>query len=368
MNVTTNKQPGVLVGMSGGVDSSVAAALLMEQGYAVSGVTLRLYDGEEYEAGLTKTCCSLNDVEDARSVCTRLGLRHYVFNFKDRFQAAVIDKFISEYQCGRTPNPCIDCNRFIKFSEMLTRAELLDMDHIATGHYARISRSGARYLLAKPKDLAKDQTYVLYSLTQRQLSKTLMPLGDLTKEQVRELAASHGFVNANKPDSQDICFVPDGDYVGFLARTLQTEFPTGQFVDLAGNVIGTHAGMIRYTIGQRKGLGMGFGKPMYVVSKDAETNRVTLGEETDLYTRQVLVKDLNWIAMDRLEEPLTCKGKLRYRHTEQPCRVIPLSEDTVLAEFDQPQRAVTAGQAAVFYDGDTVIGGGTIEANEWRSF
>lgn len=360
-NNSSQLNNSVLVGMSGGVDSSVAAALLMEQGYSVSGVTLRLYDGEDYECGDTKTCCSLSDVEDARSVCDRLGLRHYVFNFKDRFKKQVIDKFINEYKCGRTPNPCIDCNRFIKFSEMLARAEQLDISRIATGHYATIKKSGDRFLLCRPKDVSKDQTYVLYSLTQHQLERTLMPLGNLTKNEVREFANEHGFINASKPDSQDICFVPDGDYAGFISRALGEDFASGDFVDLNGKVIGSHGGMIKYTIGQRKGLGMGFGKPVYVVSKNAENNRVVLGDEADLYSKKVLVRDVNFITFDKLTAPLYCKAKLRYRQNEQACHIIPLDEKTIIAEFDQPQRAATAGQAAVFYDGDTVIGGGTID-------
>lgn len=353
----------VLVGMSGGVDSSVAALLLMEQGFQVSGATLRLYDGEDYENKKTKTCCSLSDVEDARSVCDRMGIRHYVFNFKERFERAVIDKFVNSYQKGLTPNPCIDCNRFIKFSEMLTRAELLDMDYIATGHYAVIRREGDRFLLERPRDRAKDQTYVLYAMTQAQLSKTLMPLGSLTKREVRDFAEEHGFVNAAKPDSQDICFVPDGDYAGFIARKIGG-FPEGDFVDLSGRVIGRHSGMLRYTVGQRRGLGMGFGRPLYVVRKNPVTNEVVLGEESDLYSSRVLVGDVNFIPFDGLTAPLSCTGKLRYRQNEQPCRIIPLDEHTVLAEFESPQRAVTAGQAAVFYDGDTVIGGGTILSGE----
>lgn len=349
MDVTINKQPSVLVGMSGGVDSSATAALLMEQGYAVTGITLKLCPNAEG-----------GDAKDAAQACNRLGIPHEVYDLRNAFHKAVITPFIHEYLAGRTPNPCIECNRYIKFGEMLKIADLLGIEKIATGHYARIRLQNGRYLLLKAADLSKDQSYVLYTLNQAQLKRTLMPLGEMTKDEARALAENHGFVSAHKKDSQDICFVPDGDYVGFLSHALETEFTKGPFVDLSGNIIGSHAGMIRYTIGQRKGLGMGFGKPMYVVSKDAAANRVVLGDESDLYTKTVVVKDLNWIAFDRLEAPLACKGKLRYRHTEQPCRLIPLSEDTILAEFDQPQRAVTAGQAAVFYDGDIVLGGGTI--------
>ncbi len=343
------KQTGVLVGMSGGVDSSVTAALLLEQGYAVTGATLHLCPNAEG-----------GDAADAAQVSNRLGIKHEVYDLREIFNEAVITPFINEYLAGRTPNPCIECNRNIKFGEMLKIADLLGIEKIATGHYAKIFPQNGRYLLAKATDLSKDQSYVLYTLTQEQLSRTLMPLGEMTKEEARELAESRGFVSAHKKDSQDICFVPDGDYVGFLSRTLGREFEGGKFTDLSGKVIGNHAGMIRYTIGQRKGLGMGFGRPMYVVSKEPQKNLVVLGDEIDLYTNRVLVKNLNWIAFDKLESPLACRGKLRYRHTEQTCRIIPLSDDTVLAEFEQPQRAVTAGQAAVFYDGEIVIGGGTI--------
>ncbi len=349
----------ILVGMSGGVDSSVSAALLKKAGYAVSGVTLRLYEPETTIES-DQTCGTMQDVLDARRVCDALQIDHYVLDLRDSFRNYVMDKFIAEYQSGRTPNPCIDCNRFIKFGEMAEQAYSLGMEAIATGHYAQIQQQNGRYLLQKPRDLSKDQTYVLYSLTQKQLSKTFFPLGGLTKNEVREFAAEHGFVNANKKDSQDICFVPDGDYVDFIARTLGVSFDEGDFVDSNQKIIGRHKGMIRYTIGQRKGLGMGFGRPMYVVGKEPFSNRVILGEEKDLYQTRVLVKDMNYIAFDRLEGPLSCLGKLRYRQSEQPCRLIPLDETIVLAEFDTPQRAVTAGQAAVFYDGNTVIGGGTI--------
>jgi tRNA-specific 2-thiouridylase len=362
MNTNTSQKfnNGVLVGMSGGVDSSVTAALLMEQGYDVSGVTLCLYDGEKSSAE-ESTCGSSRDVLDAKSVCDRLALPHYVFDFKDRFKEAVIDKFCREYALGKTPNPCIDCNRFIKFREMLYRAEELDIPRIATGHYASVSKQGDRYIISRPKDISKDQTYVLYSLTQYQLERTLMPLGDLTKDEVRAFANDLGFVNANKPDSQDICFVPDGDYANFISKYTDTPLETGNFIDTNGNIIGSHGGMIRYTIGQRKGLGMGFGRPVYVVSKDPIKNSVVLGDEANLFSKKVIVKDVNFIAIDKLTSPLNCMGKLRYRQREEACKITPLDETTILAEFEKPQRAVTSGQAAVFYDGDTVIGGGTID-------
>ena len=327
----------LFVGMSGGVDSSAAATLLMEQGFYVSGVTLNLYDGEK--------CGSSKDIEDAAAVCQKLGIEHFVFDFKNKFEKAVIDKFISEYQIGNTPNPCIECNKHIKFGAM---------------HYAEVKKFGDRYVITRPKDRAKDQSYVLYSLNQHQLSHTVMPLGAFTKAEVRELAEQRGLITAHKSDSQDICFVPDGDYTDFISKWLGITFPEGDYVDINGKVIGRHKGMIRYTIGQRKGLGMGFGKPIFVLDKSPKENKVVLGDEDGLFKTKVLVKDVNFMAMDSLTSPLNCMGKLRYRHNEQPCRITPLDETTLLAEFDEPQRAPTHGQAAVFYDGDTVICGGVI--------
>lgn len=356
--VQTEKK--VLIGMSGGVDSSVAALLLVNSGYETFGVTLRLYDGEDYENKITKTCCSLSDVEDARSVCEKMGIRHYVFNFKERFEEYVIEKFIREYRLGHTPNPCIDCNRFIKFNEMQIRAELLEMDYIATGHYARIIKQNDRFLLARPKDREKDQTYVLYVLTQNQLAKTLMPLGDLTKKEVREIAYENGLVNASKPDSQDICFIPSGKYAQFIEKRDRKPLSKGNFVDKNGKILAAHSGFENYTIGQRKGLGIGFGKPVYVVDKISENFNVVLGDERDLYTTKVMVEDINFSAFEKLESSFRCKGKLRYRQKEESCVIHPLDEHTLIAEFDTPQRAVTSGQAAVFYDADILLGGGTI--------
>lgn len=342
----------VLIGMSGGVDSSAAALLLMNMGYDTAGITLRLWEGEK--------CGSLNDIADAAAVCEKLGIEHHILDFKKQFEKYVIDKFIAEYQNGNTPNPCIECNRYIKFGAMLDSALEIGAPKIATGHYAKVKKQGNRFVVVKPEDKAKDQSYVLYSLTQHQLSHTIMPLGDFTKAEVRALAEENGLITAHKSDSQDICFVPDGDYTVFISKRLGITFPEGDYLDVDGNVIGRHKGMIRYTTGQRKGLGMGFGRPMFVLDKIPKDNRVILGDEDQLFKKQVLIKNVNFMAMDRLDSPLNCAGKLRYRHIEQSCRIIPLDENTLLAEFDSPQRAPTAGQAAVFYDGDTVICGGVI--------
>lgn len=352
----------VMVGMSGGVDSSVAAKLLHDMGYEVMGVTLKLFDGEDVETD-SRTCCSLSDVEDARSVAYKLGFDHVVFNFKDDFRKMVMDNFTKTYLEGRTPNPCIECNKHIKFDKMLRRAEELGFEYIATGHYAtrKFDEVTGKYQLIRPADRSKDQTYVLYGITQYQLSKTLFPLGELDKKKVREIAESAGLVNSRKPDSQDICFVPDGDYAGFITRSCDVEIPEGDFVDSTGEKIGTHKGVIHYTIGQRKGLGLALGKPMYVIGKDAESNIVTIGEEKDLYKTEITVCDLNWISGTAPTEPIEVTVKTRYSQTEQPATVIPLENGEVLVRLHKSQRAPAGGQAAVFYDGDIVLGGGTIK-------
>ncbi len=354
----------VMVGMSGGVDSSVAAMLLREQGYDVMGVTLKLFSDEDISEAQKegKTCCAISDVEDARSVAYRLGFEHLVFNFKDNFREHVMKQFADSYLCGRTPNPCIECNRHVKFDKMLRRAMELDYDYIATGHYAvnEYDEKSGRYLLKRPKDRSKDQTYVLYSLTQEQLSHTLFPLGTLEKTQVRELAEKAGLVNSNKPDSQDICFVPDGDYAGFIKRFMGADVPHGNFVDTEGKVLGEHKGIINYTIGQRKHLGISLGRPAYVVKKDVASNTVTVGDEADLYTKSLVADDFNLISVPELTAPMRVTAKTRYSQTEQPAVVSYLGDGKYLVEFDEPQRAVTSGQAVVIYDGDVVVGGGTI--------
>ena len=354
----------VMIGMSGGVDSSVAALRLQQEGYDVTGVTLKLFGDEDIiqAPDATRTCCALRDVEDARSVAYRLGIEHLVFNFKDAFRSHVMQPFCDSYLRGETPNPCIDCNRHIKFDAMLRRAEALGYDYIATGHYAVRQQDPAtgRYLLCRPKDRSKDQTYVLYNLTQHQLAHTLFPLGDLEKVQVRQMAEAAGLVNSHKPDSQDICFVPDGDYAGYIRHATGAEIQPGDFLDTAGNPIGRHRGLIHYTIGQRKGLGLSLGRPAYVVGKDAASNTVTIGAESDLYTDSFTVRELNWISIPALTAPMQVTVKTRYSQTEVPCRIEPMEDGTCRAVFEAPQRAVTAGQSAVFYDGDTVVGGGII--------
>lgn len=353
----------IMVGMSGGVDSSVAAMLLKKQGFDVTGVTMRLFSDEDIvisENG--RKSCALSDTDDAKSVAERLGFGHIVFSFGEEFRSFVMDKFVRSYLSGKTPNPCVDCNRYCKFGKMLEKAEELGYDGIATGHYAVIEfdeRSG-RYLLKRPKDSCKDQTYVLYSLTQRQLAHTFFPLGELEKSEVRRIAEESGLVNSKKPDSQDICFVPNGKYDEFIRKFTGTEPPYGDFTDLEGRILGVHKGIDRYTIGQRKGLGISLGKPAYVVSKDAAANTVVLGNEEDLYTSSLKAEDVNLIAFESLEAPMRITAKTRYGQKDQPATLSYDGGGIYRVDFDKPQRAVTAGQAVVFYDGDVVIGGGTI--------
>ncbi len=351
----------VMLAMSGGVDSSVALLLLKEK-YDVIGVTLKLFENEDIGIKSAKTCCSLSDVEDAKSVAARCGVDHYTFNFKDNFNEQVISRFTRAYLKGETPNPCIDCNRYVKFDEMLRRAISLDCDYLATGHYARIEKDegSGRFILKKAVDESKDQSYVLYSLTQSQLSRLLFPMGEMRKTEARILADSSDLINANKPDSQDICFVPDGDYAGFIERTTGEKIQPGAFIDSKGNILGEHKGISHYTIGQRKGLGLAFGKPMFVVGINPVDNTVTLGEEDELLKDTLVARDVNFISIECLTEQLKVKARTRYKQLEQPCTLTPNSDGTVTAVFDMPQRAITPGQAVVFYDGDIVVGGGTI--------
>lgn len=349
-----------LIGMSGGVDSSVAALLMLRAGYECIGATMRLYDNDMIGLEKGHTCCSLDDVEDARSVARRLGIPHYVFNFKDDFERQVIRKFVSCYECGGTPNPCIDCNRYLKFDRLLRRALELGCDCVVSGHYAQVRKSGDRYLLYKAADKAKDQTYFLACLNQEQLSRIQFPLGGLTKQEVRAIAEENGFINARKHDSQDICFVPDGDYATFIRRhTGKTDVP-GDFTDESGKILGQHKGITHYTVGQRKGLGVPSNEPLYVKAIDPARNRVVLSGNAALYSRMLTAGDLNWIAWDTPPRQFQCSAKTRYRQTEQPCTVTVTAEGRAEVCFDMPQRAITPGQAVVFYEGDTVLGGGTI--------
>ncbi len=346
-----------IIAMSGGVDSGVAAYLCTRQGMNCIGATMKLFDNENKD----KTCCSSEDIEDARAVAKRLGIEHYVFNFTDEFDEKVIKKFVTSYECGATPNPCIDCNRHLKFEKLFVRMKELGYDYVVTGHYARIERDGERYLLKKGMDETKDQSYVLYSMTQDLLAHTLFPLGEYTKAQIREIAEANGFVNANKRDSQDICFVPDGDYAGFIERYSGKAYKNGDFVDKNGKILGEHKGIIRYTIGQRKGLGLSLPAPMYVCGKDIVNNRVVLCSNDELFSKHLDASDFNWIAYDKPPEAFYAKARIRYNQREEEAKVTVIGENRVHIEFEKPQRAIAKGQAVVLYDGDTVIGGGTIE-------
>jgi tRNA-specific 2-thiouridylase len=354
----------VVMGMSGGVDSSVAAYLLKEQGYDVIGITMQIWqdmreDVFEREGG----CCSLSAAEDARRVCSKLDIPFYVVNFKDIFEEKVIDYFVDEYFQGKTPNPCIACNRHIKFDALLNKARALEADYVSTGHYARVAFDPKfnRYVMKKSATLKKDQTYALYNLTQEQLGATLMPLGDYTKDAVRQLAHEQRFDVAAKPDSQEICFVEDDDYGRFLSERKPGAVKPGYFVDTKGNILGKHKGIVHYTVGQRKGLGIALGKPIFVVELIPDKNLVVLGDETEVFSRELIASDVNLILYDKLTAPIRVKAKIRYSAREADCTVEPLEGNKLRVVFDEPQRAITPGQAVVLYDEDYVVGGGTIE-------
>lgn len=351
-----------LIAMSGGVDSSVAAYLMKEAGYDCTGVTMKLFQNEEVGIPRDHSCCSLDDVEDARNVAFHLGMPFHVFNFSDRFEECVIRRFVDAYESGSTPNPCIDCNRFLKFDKLYDRAKELSCDFIVTGHYARIEKDEAsgRYLLKKAVDDSKDQSYVLYTMTQDQLAHTQFPLGGMEKTETREIAEEQNFINAKKHDSQDICFVQEGSYADFIEGYTGKEFPEGDFVDLEGKVLGKHKGIIRYTIGQRKGLGLAVPEPVYVCRLDMDHNKVILGKNEDLFSKTLIANDINLISVSEIKEPMRVKAKVRYRQKEQWASVTQEDADTLRVEFDEPQRAITMGQAVVLYDGDSVVGGGTI--------
>ena len=350
-----------LIAMSGGVDSSLAAKLMKDKGFDCIGCTMKLYHNEDVGIERSRTCCSLDDVEDARSVAYKLGMPFYVFNFTEAFRDTVIRKFIESYEKGITPNPCIDCNRYMKFDKLFERAKILGCDYIVTGHYARIEEENGKFVLKKALDETKDQSYVLYSMTQDQLAHTMFPLGNMQKTEVRAIAEESGFVNADKPDSQDICFVPNGDYASVIELQTGKRPVEGNFVDKQGNILGRHKGMIHYTIGQRKRLGISHTEPLYVCGICPQDGNVILGSNDDLFSREADISDFNWISGKVFEGEFRCKAKIRYRHSEQWATVLPTGADTVHITFDEPQRAITPGQAAVLYDGDIVLGGGTIK-------
>ena len=352
----------VVVGMSGGVDSSVAAYLLKEQGYDVIGVTMQIWQDESQEQIEDNGgCCGITAVDDARRVAMQLDIPYYVMNFKNEFKKNVIDYFTDEYIHGRTPNPCIACNRHVKWESLLKRSLEIGADCIATGHYARIAQlENGRYAIRNSVTAKKDQTYALYNLTQEQLSHTLMPVGDYNKDEIRAIAEKIGIQVAHKPDSMEICFVPDNDYAGFITRETGYVSRPGNFVDLHGNILGTHKGIIHYTVGQRKGLGLALGYPVFVVAIRPETNEVVIGKNEDVLAGKLYANRLNFMSVEKPEYGMRVKAKIRYNHDGDWCTIKVVDNDLLECVFDEPQRAVTPGQAVVLYDGDYVLGGGTI--------
>lgn len=348
--------------MSGGVDSSVAAYLLKKQGYDVIGLTMQIWQEEDTkDIEENGGCCGLSAVDDAKRVANQLGIPHYVMNFRQDFKKYVIDDFIDEYRNGRTPNPCIRCNRYVKWESLLTRALGIGADYIATGHYARIRQlDNGRYVISNSVTAKKDQTYALYSLTQEQLARTLMPVGEFSKDEIRQIAVENGLLTANKPDSMEICFVPDNDYAGYIINNSDVISTPGNFVDLQGNILGTHKGIIHYTVGQRKGLGIAFGKPMFVLKIRPDTNEVVLGTNEESFANKLYCKNLNFMAVDNVTEKTKLTAKIRYNHSGAQCSIRKVEDDLYECVFTEPQRAITPGQAVVFYENDYVYGGGTI--------
>ena len=351
-----------LIAMSGGVDSSVTAKIMSEEGFECVGCTMCLFNDDMIVKDISDDCGSPQNLEDAKSVTENIGIKHHIFHYEQQFKDEVMEPFVRSYELGHTPNPCIECNRKMKFGHLFDQMEKLGCDCLATGHYARVEYDGSigRYLLKKALDDAKDQSYVLYTLTQYQLEHIRFPLGDITKDSARQIASKNGFANADRKDSQDICFVPDGDYVAFMERYRNKHYPEGDFVDRDGNVLGRHKGYVHYTIGQRKGLGVAMGHPVFVVDIDPVNNRVILGENEELFKSELIADNINLISVPKIEKDMRIKAKIRYRHKEQPATVTQIDEDTIRVVFDEPQRAITKGQAVVMYDGDVVVGGGTI--------
>ena len=351
----------VVVGMSGGVDSSVAAYLLKKQGYDVIGITMRMAPNDpdvlENEGG----CCGLSAVEDARRVCAKLDIPFYVLNFKKDFKEKVIDNFVDEYMAGRTPNPCVQCNKYLKFGELLRKARGIGAKYIATGHYAKIEEKDGRYNLIMSDDCRKDQTYMLYNFTQDQLKHTLMPCGGYTKDKIREIAKEIGLAVHNKKDSEEICFVPDNNHGNFIKKQVPGKVKPGNFVDKNHNILGRHKGIVYYTIGQRKGLGLALGRPVFVTGINPKTNEVIIGNEDEIFKTDLIAKDINFIPFDKLEKEKKVTAKVRYAAKPAEAIISPYGENKVKVSFKDKQRAITMGQSVVFYDGNTVVGGGIIE-------
>jgi len=360
------KDRRVLVAMSGGVDSSLCVALLKEKGFDVIGVTMRLWSSPDFEEEAKESgrgCCSLSAVNDARRVADRMSIPFYALNFREPFRLQVVNNFVEQYRRGHTPNPCIACNRFMKFNLLLKKAFELEARYLATGHYARIEYDQllGRYRLKKARDASKDQTYALYNLTQEQLAHTLFPLGEFLKSEVREMAAAYGLSVADKPDSQEICFIPDDDYKRFLREEINLKQKPGPIMDLAGNRLGTHHGLANYTVGQRKGLGLAVGRPLFVVALDVENNTLLVGNDQDVFSSALIADDLNFILSPQLTEATRVTAKIRYHAKEVPAILLPLGDGRIRLNFDEPERAVTPGQSVVFYIGDDVLGGGIIQ-------
>ena len=366
------KRKKVVMAMSGGVDSSVAAALLKEERYDVIGVTMNLFSlpPEYCRSENLRSCCGWKAVEDANRVASILGITHYVADLRADFEEKVITDFCEQYARGRTPNPCIRCNQYVKFESLMARAEKLGADFLATGHHARVEYDAQkrRYLLKKGKDREKDQSYFLYPLSQKQLSRTLFPVGNFTKKEVREKARKMGLPVAQRTESQEICFIPDKNYAGFLQERIPQAFQSGPVVDIEGHIIGQHRGVARYTIGQRRGMGIAASHPLYVIKIHHDKNKIVVGSNEKLYHRNLLASQIHLVSSKKITQPLTVKAKIRYKHKEAKAIVKPVEKDRARVEFEKPQRAITPGQSVVFYDGDVVVGGGIIEETDLKAF